>query len=83
MGEEIQGRDHGHLKLVKVQCLNDQAIPQLDTMTLRPACSDTVTVRPLSSCNHGTQRQLCDEADSPTPVGSECHNLKNNFISSI
>ncbi len=43
-------------------------------MTLRPACSDTVTGKPLSSCDHGTQRQLYDKPQIVRP-GKFCRGL--------
>jgi hypothetical protein len=42
------------------RCLDVCATPQLDTVTLRPAPSDTVTIRPMSCCGLATQLQLYD-----------------------
>jgi hypothetical protein len=41
-------------------CLAVCATPQLGTVTLRPAPSDTVTIRPMSCCGLATQLQLYD-----------------------
>jgi hypothetical protein len=41
-------------------CLDVCATPQLDTVTLRPAPSGTVTIRPMSCCGLATQLQLYD-----------------------
>ncbi len=41
-------------------CLDVCATPQLDTVTLRPALSDTVTIRPMSCCGLATQHQQYD-----------------------
>ncbi len=42
------------------RCLDVCATPQLDTVTLRPTPSDTVTIRPMSCCGLATQLQLYD-----------------------
>jgi hypothetical protein len=42
------------------RCLDVCAIPQLDTVTLRPTLSDTVTIRPMSCWGLATQLQLND-----------------------
>jgi hypothetical protein len=41
-------------------CHDDWANPQLDTVTLRPAPSDSVMICPLSCCGLKTQIQLHD-----------------------
>ncbi len=57
--------------------LNDCATPQLDTVTLQPAPSDTVTIRPMSCCSLATQLQLYDQTpDLSSRVfswGPNCH----------
>ncbi len=41
-------------------CLDVCATPQLGTVTLRPALSDTVTIRPMSCCGLVTQLHQYD-----------------------
>jgi hypothetical protein len=43
-----------------LESLDVCATSQLDTMTLRPAPSDTVTIRTMSCCSLATQLQLYD-----------------------
>ncbi len=45
---------------VSFWCLDVCATSQLDTVTLRPAPSGTVTIRPMSCCGFATQLQLYD-----------------------
>ncbi len=60
-----------------VWCLDVCATPQLDTVTLRPALSDTVTIRPMSCCGLATQHQQYDySSDFSSRVfswGPNCH----------
>ncbi len=53
------------------RCLDDCAIPQLDTVTLRPALSDTVTIRP-------TNVFILRQSD-PTGVGQSDHTQTAQF----
>jgi hypothetical protein len=43
-----------------IGCLDVCATPQLGTVTLRPALSDTGTIRPMSCCGPATQLQQYD-----------------------
>ncbi len=54
-----------------LRCLDDCATPQLDTVTLRPAPSDTVTIRPT---NVSMLRQSV-----PTGVGQSDHTQTAQF----
>jgi hypothetical protein len=45
----------------KIGCLDDEATPLLDTVTLRPTPSNTVTIRP----------QTFTYWNNPTPQGSD------------
>jgi hypothetical protein len=53
------------------RCLDDCATPQLDTVTLRPAPSDTVTIRP-------TNVFILRQSD-PTGVGQSDHTQTAQF----
>ncbi len=53
------------------RCLDDCATPQLDTVTLRPALSDTVTIRP-------TNVFILRQSD-PTGVGQSDHTQTAQF----
>jgi hypothetical protein len=55
----------------KKQCLDDCATPQLDTVTLRPAPSDTATIRP-------TNVFILRQSD-PTGVGQSDHTQTAQF----
>jgi hypothetical protein len=55
----------------KIWCLDNCAAPQLDTMTLRPALSDTVTIRP-------TNVFILRQSD-PTGVGQSDHTQAAQF----
>ncbi len=52
-------------------CLDDCATPQLDTVTLRPALSDTVTIHP-------TNVLILRQSD-PTGVGQSVHTQTAQF----
>jgi hypothetical protein len=55
----------------QIRCLDDYATPQLDTVTLRPALSDTVTIR-------FTNVFILRQSD-PTGVGQSDHTQTAQF----